>query len=128
MTVTDYGADLAGVSDLTPNLAESSGEVAVVERVARRWLEQEGALWIDPQSGANMMKALNAPVYPWRLGPRLSSEAVADEAVEECEAAVSSVEATRTIDVRAHLTLTDASELSFTLSYDGVTAKILLGT
>jgi hypothetical protein len=125
---SDFGADLYGVTDLTPTLDEVSGGLCVAQRIARSWLTPNGGLWYDPGLGEALQQQVNAVVYPARLAPRLRAQALRDECVEDALVEINFTSATKTLEVLATITLTDGSDLQFSLRSDGVTAELLLGS
>jgi len=128
MAESDFGADLSGVTDLTPTLEEVSGALCVAQRIARSWLTPSGGIWHDPGHGEDIRQSINAVVYPSRLAPRLQRQALRDECVEDAQVEVSFIEQTNTLEILATITLTDGTDLQFSLTHDGVTSKLLLGT
>jgi hypothetical protein len=124
---SNFGADLYGVTDLTPTLDEVSGGLCVAQRVARSWLTVNGGLWYDPGYGEPLQYAINAPVYPARLAPRLRAQAERDECVESADIKISFTEATKTLEILATLILTDGSELRFSVKNDAVMTELLMG-
>lgn len=128
MAESDFGSDLSAVTGLTRDLAEASGSLSVAQRVARSWLQPSGGLWYDPSRGGDLLRAQNAPVYPARLAPRLSAQALRDECVDDCAVVVNFIEQTKTLEIQARLTLTDGTDLTFSVTHDGLTAQLLIGT
>lgn len=85
LTITDeFGSDVSTFPDLDPKMLPITGQKAVAEAVARRWLTPLGALVYDPDYGADLRAMLNAPTDSARLQSvkaALAAQALADERV-----------------------------------------------
>lgn len=94
LTITDpYGTDVSTFPDLDPRLQAISGQRAVAEAVARRWLTPLGALVYDPTYGEDIRALLNAPVDQPRIraiAAALAAQAEADERVQSAEVTITS--------------------------------------
>lgn len=124
MAATDLGTDISCIVDLDANLTVVSGRLALAQAVARRWLTVPGSLWYAPTYGAGLLTALSGSVQSvdeWSR--RLESEALKDERLLECTAAVAF--ANEQLSVRGRLVDADGP-FSLTLDVSNLTVNILV--
>ncbi len=105
------GSDLAGATDLYPDLRMSSGRQALAEAILRRFQTQRGALWYAPDYGLGLTRFVNASMAVSSIGSAVEREALKDERVNNASALV-----TRNgVDLSIELTIVD-DEGPFTLT------------
>lgn len=113
LTVTDpFGSDVSTFPDLDPKMLPITGQRAVAEAVARRWITPLGGLVYDETYGEDVRGLLNAPVDSARLQALragLIGQALSDERVlrAEVDLSVSGPTAGLTITLRGRLTTAD---------------------
>lgn len=86
-TATNFGSDLSCVTDLTPAMAETSGQHIVAEAVARRWQTPRGGLIDDPSYGYDLTDFVDDDISQQdiaRLSAGAEAEALKDERVFAC--------------------------------------------
>ena len=91
MAATDYGTDLACVTDLDPNMAEITGRRVLAEALARRLTCPRGGLIDDPTYGYDLRAFLNADIDTptlSRIAGQVAAECLKDERVVGCSASV----------------------------------------
>ena len=129
LVVTDeYGTDVSTFPDLDPKMLPITGQRAVAEAVARRWLTPLGALVYDPNYGEDLRSLLNAPVDSARLQAvraALQAQATADERVLNATVTLttSGSAAGLTVTVRGQL-FTAAGPFSLVLTVSQLAADL----
>lgn len=109
LVVTDeYGTDVSTFPDLDPKMLPITGQRAVAEAVARRWITPLGALIYDPAYGEDLRGLLNAPTDSARLRSirgALVGQALSDERVQSATVDLSATGSgnTLTVTVRGRL-------------------------
>lgn len=109
LTVSDpYGTDVSTFPDLDPQLRPISGQRAIAEAVARRWLTPLGALAYDETYGEDVRALLNSAVDSPRLQSlrgALVAQATADERVQSAtvELSISGPAGGLSVNLRARL-------------------------
>lgn len=118
MPSDELGFDFSCVQDLDPRLGQVSGQSALIEAIARRWLTTPGTLFYDRQYGGGLLAMLNAS-YPTenRLQYLLERQALEDERVQDAEVSVSFKEATGVLTIQGRITAADGP-FDLTLSVD----------
>lgn len=112
----DYGSDFSCVDDLDANLSQVSGDLGLVQAVARRWLCPAGGLWYDPTYGYGLLRHVGVSAPRLRaIAGGLTAEALKDERVLRCDAFPTFDATTRTITIRATIYGQQADSYTFTL-------------
>lgn len=104
----EYGTDVSTFPDLDPKMLPVSGQRAIAEAVARRWITPLGSLVYDPNYGEDLRGLLNAPTDTARLRSirgALATQALADERVQSAtvDLSVSGSGNALTVTVRGRL-------------------------
>ncbi len=120
--VFPLGTDIAGATDLYPDLRLSSGRQALAESLLRRFQTSRGALWYAPDYGLNLTRFVNARTPETAIGQLVERESLKDERVLNASADV-----TRTgVDLSIDLTITDdEGPFTLTIAANEVTVQIL---
>lgn len=118
----EHGSDLAGATDLYPDLRMASGRQALAEAILRRFQTQRGALWYAPDYGTALTRFVNAATPESVVGGLLEREALKDERVKDARAEVTRSAQSLSVD----MTITDdEGPFPLTLSSDGITVSLL---
>lgn len=100
------GSDLAGVSDLTAQMAEVSGRRCFAEGLARRLITPRGDLLDDPDYGTDVTEMLNDDIDAAAI-PRIAASIEAEWLKDErCLAATVVVVVTPALGFAVALTIT----------------------
>lgn len=86
--MADLGTDLSCVTDLTLDMAQVTGRVALAQAIARRWQTPRGGLIDDPNYGYPLSDLLNDDVSSGDLAKAqagAAAEALKDERVLACK-------------------------------------------
>ena len=87
--MADLGLDLAGVDDISPNLATVSGRRALIQAIARRLITPRGGLFYDPDYGFDLRQFLSGiTASPGAIASGAAAEAEKDERVDQASAVV----------------------------------------
>lgn len=123
-TDADLGVDWGGVDDIGPGLDEVSGRMALLQCVARSWLDLAGSLFYDRNYGKGLALWLSGAVQSSSaLESALEDEARKDERVATCKVAVSYVDEVLTISGR----ITDNDgPFTFTTTIGNLSTTVLL--
>jgi hypothetical protein len=121
--VADLGIDLAGVDDLTPDLAIVGGRRALIQSIARRLITPRGGLFYDPSYGFDLRQFLSGVTSaPSAIAAGVVAEAEKDARVEQATAVVTFTGDTLTV----RLSIADGGgPFPLTLSVSKVTVTIL---
>jgi hypothetical protein len=123
--LVDFGTDLSCVSDLTPNMAEVSGNTVLAQAIARRLITPRGRLIDDPNYGYDLSAFLNADLGPGDVGKitaNVYAECLKDERVLDAQVSVSLALNVLTVTV----TLSTANgPFTLVLSISSVTTSLL---
>jgi hypothetical protein len=126
---TGLGLDVSTFPDLDPELRSISGQRAVGEAVARRWLTPLGGLVDDPEYGGedlgSLLGATRTADELAALGASLERQALEDERVESCRVVVTTTGplSGQTLIVRAQLT-TSEGPFSLVLTADRLAVSL----
>lgn len=129
LTVSDtYGADVSTFPDLDPAFKPLTGQRAVAEAVARRWITPLGSLAYDETYGEDVRALLNAEADSPRLQAlrgALVAQATADERVlaASVDLTVSGPTSGRTVTLKGRLT-TDDGPFSLVLTITQLNANL----
>lgn len=127
-----YGLDITtwagGVPDLDPLFGEVSGEQAVLECVARRFITTTGTLEGDPDFGTDLriyMSARMSPIRLARLKQAIVAEALKEERVLSCTVvSVDPTAATNALRVSITIQLATGT-FPLTLEVSSLTVRML---
>jgi len=78
--------DVYCVTDLSPDMPEVSGRVALAHRLARRLQTERGRIPWWPNDGTDLRKFLLAKAAPSRIAAAAEQECLLDEQVEDAQA------------------------------------------
>lgn len=113
MADPDYGSDLAGIDDITPDLGEVTGKRALLEALATRLIQPRGGLHYDPNYGFDTRSLLSSETKPRGVEQSIAGQIQADERVEAAtNVRLTFDEATRTLEIRVDV---ESNEGPFTL-------------
>ena len=122
---TDYGTDLAGVSDLEITLREIEGREALAHAIARRFQTPRGGLFYDADFGYDLRQFLSGAVPPeGTIEAAAENEALKDERVLDVQIDVRFFTATK--KMRVFIAVVDAEgPFDFVLDISDVTVELL---
>ncbi len=112
--MANYGTDLAGYLDLTPTMAETSGNRLLAEACARRLITPRGGLIDDPNYGYDVTELINDDLGPRDLA--ILSSGIQQELLKD----------ERVIAVEALVTLGAGGNLVITVNLTGANGPFLL--
>jgi hypothetical protein len=119
-----YGDDLAGVEDLTPDLAFVAGERCLLEALATRLCTPRNGLLDAPGYGFDLRILLNDIFSAEQVQQQIVNELVQDERVEDASVAVRFDPQTQQGTVTCRV-VGAAGPFTFTLSVTELTVELL---
>lgn len=128
-TVTDFGADIACVTDIDPAFAVVTGTRAVSQALARRLGTPRGGLFYDGEYGFDLRRFANSDfsqALAYRCQAGIEAECLRDERVRRCSATVTYSDADDTLRIRVDAEVYDGA-FSLVLAVSAVTVTILGG-
>lgn len=126
--MVDFGGDISGVTDLSANMREVSGESALVEAAARRLSTSAGRLFYAQDYGYDLRRFINAdPRTKPRIESQAETELVKDERIDGADVDVTflpdAVPPALTLEIT--LTPSEGPTFAFTLNVTATTFAIL---
>src|SRR5690242_13471134 len=87
----DFGSDLAGTTDLFPDMRETSGLACLADALYRRFITPRGRLYDDPNYGYDLTQFIDADVSPAdiaQMQSNIRAECLKDQRVTVATASV----------------------------------------
>lgn len=124
---TDYGSDVACVTDIDPAFAMVSGPTAVAQAIARRLITPRGGLHYDGTYGYDLRQHLNGSIEDgdtFVVASSVETQCEQDERVRSASARVTYDALTETLRVTIALVLDDGP-FELVLGVSAVTVEVL---
>ena len=80
--MADFGNDLAGIDDITPDLSEATGVTALGQALATRLIQPKGGVFYDEENGYDTRELLSTETTPRGIQQAIARQLQEDERVE----------------------------------------------